>query len=283
MILEITSLLNDDYFLMTKHITTTLIVATYNWPQALKVCLLSIKRQSVLPDEVIIADDGSKEETRLLIDEMKIDFPVPLIQVWQPDEGFQLARIRNKAIAKSSGDYIIQIDGDLLLHRHFIKDHILFREQGYFVTGSRVLMNEELSRKILRDPELTVSIFSKGVKNFFNGIRAKKVGQLLAKRYRSSKSIYYVKGCNMAFWKTDLLKVNGYNETFIGWGKEDSEIAIRLHNKGIQKKFLKLQGIVYHIYHKEADRNNEQKNTEMMDNAIETKITWCEKGLSLYS
>jgi glycosyltransferase involved in cell wall biosynthesis len=267
---------------MTKHITTTLIVATYNWPEALRVCLLSIKRQSVFPDEVIIADDGSKEATKAVIDEMRKDFPAPLIHVWQPDEGFQLAKIRNRAIVKAKGDYIIQIDGDLLLHRHFINDHILFREHGFFVTGSRVLMNEELSTKILHNPEFSVSVFSKGIKNFFNGIRAKAVGDVLAKRYRSNKSIYYVKGCNMAFWRQDLIKVNGYNETFVGWGREDSEIAIRLHNIGVHKKFLKLQGIVYHIHHKEADRGNEQKNTDMMEQTIKNKITWCEKGLEQY-
>jgi glycosyltransferase involved in cell wall biosynthesis len=267
---------------MQKNTTATLIVATYNWPQALKVCLLSIINQSILPVEIIIADDGSTVLTRALIDDIRDQIPVPLIHVWQPDDGFQLARIRNKAIAKATGDYIIQIDGDVVLHRHFIKDHLSFCEEGCFVTGSRVLMSEALSTKILDNPVKRISIFSKGITNFLNGIRLKMVGSFFAKKYRSSKSIYYVKGCNMAFWKKDLIKVNGYNETFVGWGREDSEIAIRLHNMGIQKKFLKLQGIVYHIYHPEADRKFEQKNVSIMDQAVKNKTIWCETGLSLY-
>ena len=263
-------------------ISTSLIVSTYNWPAALRVCLLSIKTQDFLPDEVIIADDGSKEDTRILINEMRLSFPVPLIHVWQEDVGFQLAKIRNKAIAKASGEYIIQIDGDLLLQKNFIKDHILFSEKNFFVTGSRLLMNEELSKKVLQSPLFKVGIFTRGVSNILNGVRAKALGNFLAMRYRSRKDPYYVKGCNMAFWKKDLIAVNGYNEDFVGWGKEDSELAIRLINHDIKKKFLKFQGVVYHIYHKEASRKMEQKNEMLMQASINNKLTRCTNGLDAY-
>ena len=86
----------------------------------------------------------------------------------------------------------------------------------------------------------------------------------------------------MAFWKEDLLKVNGYNESFFGWGREDSELAIRLMNAGIKKQFIKMGGICYHLYHKEASREMEEKNTQMMEDAIRNKITWSEKGVSQY-
>ena len=270
---------------MTKpnnNITTSLIVSTYNWPAALKVCLLSIKAQQTLPDEVIIADDGSNEDTKKLIDEMRPAFPVPILHVWQEDNGFQLAKIRNKAIAKASGDYIIQIDGDLLLQKDFIKDHLLFSEKNFFVTGSRLLMNEELSKKVLQSPLFKVGIFTRGVSNILNGVRAKALGNFLAMRYRSKKDPYYVKGCNMAFWKKDLIAVNGYNEDFVGWGKEDSELAIRLINHHIKKKFLKFQGVVYHIYHKEASRKLEQKNEMLMQASINNKLTRCTNGLDAY-
>src|SRR5687767_6249148 len=114
--------------------TTSLSIATYNWPSALELSLQSVLAQSVLPAEILIADDGSGEDTRRLIERYQVNFPVPLIHVWQPDEGFQLARIRNKAISVSKGDYILQIDGDVILHPQFIKDHIRFARRNCYVT-----------------------------------------------------------------------------------------------------------------------------------------------------
>ena len=93
---------------------SSLIISTYNWPEALRLCLLSVLGQSVLPDEVIIADDGSTGQTADVVEAMRPLFPVKLIHVWQEDNGFQLSKIRNKAIAMSSCDYIIQVDGDLI-------------------------------------------------------------------------------------------------------------------------------------------------------------------------
>lgn len=86
----------------------------------------------------------------------------------------------------------------------------------------------------------------------------------------------------MAFWKKDLLQVNGYNESFFGWGREDSELAIRLINAGVKKQFIKFGGICYHLYHREASRELEEKNSQMMNDAITHKITWAEKGLNQY-
>ena len=130
---------------MKKDISVSIIIPTYNWPEALNLCLQSVLVQSILPGEIIIADDGSKQETSDLINNIKRKSPIPIIHVWQEDNGFRLAQIRNKAIAKSCKDYIIQIDGDVILHKDFIKDHIRFARKGSFVSGSRVLINEKLA------------------------------------------------------------------------------------------------------------------------------------------
>jgi len=259
----------------------SLIVSTYNWPEALNLCLLSIQKQKLLPDEVIIADDGSGEETRLLIERFQRDFPVPLVHVWQPDEGFQLSRIRNKAIARASQGYIVQIDGDLILERHFIQDHVAFRKEGSFVSGTRVQMSSVLSKRILEDPNVRPSIFSKGIKNFSNCFRISVVSQFLAERYKSDDPAY-VRGCNMSFWKSDLEKVNGYNEAIVGWGREDSELAIRLINKGVTKKVLKFGAVAYHIFHKEVLRDALALNDNILKNSIANKLTICRAGLSQY-
>jgi glycosyltransferase involved in cell wall biosynthesis len=259
----------------------SLIIATYNWPEALRLCLNSVKRQSALPDEVIIADDGSKQPTGDLIQEFKTSFPVPIVHIWQPDEGFQLARIRNKAFAAAKFPYVIQIDGDLILHDDFVKDHLNLARRNHFVTGSRVLLDKLTTERLLQDAEYKyLNIFNGKSSNFLNGLRIGFLRRYLSSRYKiEGKHKYYVKGCNMAFWKSDLLKVNGYNEAFTGWGREDSELAIRLINACVKKQFIKVGGICYHLFHKEASRELEPRNIKLMNDAIANKTIVAEKGI----
>jgi len=268
---------------MNNQFTNSLIISTYNWPEALELCLLSVLRQKVMPDEIIIADDGSEEATKNVIHKYKFDFPITLHHIWHPDEGFQLAKIRNKAIVAASGNYIIQIDGDLILNPYFIRDHLSHAEQNHFVTGSRVLLRESATKIILDKKKIKMGWLIPGSKNFLNGLRSKILRVYFSKKYKmSGKNRYYVKGCNMAFWKNDLIAINGYNECFTGWGKEDSDIAIRLMNAGIRKKFIKMGGIVYHLYHEEASRNREENNIRLMEDTIKNNVIFCEKGLSQY-
>lgn len=261
----------------------SLLIATYNWPAALELCLKSVLQQKVFPDEIVIADDGSTAETKELIEGFQKDFPIPIKHVWQPDEGFQLARIRNKGIAASDYEYIVQIDGDLILHPYFIYDHLELKKEGYFTTGSRVLLSPSVTQRLFHKKHISIGQYSSGNRNFFNGVRNTWLRKRMAPIYKTGgKNLFYVKGCNMAFWKADLLKVNGYNESFFGWGREDSEIAIRLMNAGIKKQFLKMGGICYHLYHNEASRELEGRNSQMMQDAIDQKIMWAGKGLDQY-
>ena len=155
---------------MASNISTSLIISTYNRSDALELCVKSVLRQSLLPDEIIIADDGSKEDTRELIHQLAASSEVPIIHVWHEDLGFRLASIRNKAIAKASKEYIIQIDGDIVLHKDFVKDHVRFAKKGSFVTGSRVLIREGLTQKMLAERNCMISIHDKGTKNTINGV-----------------------------------------------------------------------------------------------------------------
>lgn len=260
---------------------TSLVVSTYNWPKALQLCLLSIKKQSILPDEVIIADDGSTNETAELIESMRSNFPAKLVHIWHEDNGFHLSRIRNKAIAVSSNDYIIQIDGDLVLSKHFVRDHLSLSNQGTFVTGSRVLMNQTLSTKLLKHQKTFIHPLEPGLINFHNGFRITWLSRYMADRYKT-KNIYALRGCNMSFWRSHLIQVNGYNENFSGWGGEDSEIAIRLINLGLKKRAAKFGGIAYHIFHKEVERSNCTKNKEFLLHSLKHRIVYCEKGIDQY-
>ena len=127
---------------MKKMPTSSLVICTYNWPQALELVLMSVKRQTHLPEEVIIADDGSREETSQLIKRFQKDFPTKLLHVWHEDIGFRRTVILNKAIAKATGDYIISIDGDIITEKHFIEDHLYLSEPGVFVYGKRAKIKE---------------------------------------------------------------------------------------------------------------------------------------------
>lgn len=261
----------------------SILISTYNWPDALSLCLKSVMLQIVKPDEIIICDDGSADETKNLIDDFKGSCKIPLKHIWQPDEGFQLAKIRNKGFAAASKEFIIQIDGDLILHPKFVQDHLLFAQEGYFTTGSRVLLSEESTVQLINEKNTALDFKKIKYKNFFNKYRAPFLWELLATNYKNKGTKkYYVKGCNMAFWKKDILSVNGYNEDFLGWGREDSEIAIRLINTGVKKRFLKFGGIAYHLYHAEASRELEEKNVQMMEKAIIEKTTYIPKGVSQY-
>ncbi|WP_205508327.1 glycosyltransferase family 2 protein [Longitalea arenae] len=261
--------------------SSTLLISTYNWPEALEQTLLSVKRQVLLPDEVIIADDGSKQPTRELISRFQADFPVPLHHVWHPDEGFKLGQIRNKAIASATRDYLIQIDGDLILHPSFVKDHLTAARPGHFIGGSRVLLSEELSKRILKSKNQQISLFDKGVRNKLNALHAPAIAHFI-ELFKKEKGLYNLRGCNMSFWRDDLILVNGYNEAITGWGREDTELVIRLYNRGIKRVYFKLQGIVYHLYHKEYDRTSVLKNDAVVQEAIETNSIWCNTGIAQY-
>ncbi len=245
----------------------SLIISTYNWESALQEALESVKRQVLLPTEVIIADDGSKEPTRKLIEKYQQNFPVPLYHIWQEDNGFQKSMILNKAFAKAIGAYIVQTDGDIILHPKFILDHAEMAKKGYFTNGSRVLLNPDKSIK----------------SNRLNTLRCPLLRDFLADRYQSSeKYITIVRGCNMGFWKKDIISVNGYDEDFTGWGREDSDLAVRLHNFGIKKRAIKFGAIAYHLYHKEADRGKDSANTKRLQQHIEQKLIRCCTGIDQY-
>lgn len=260
--------------------TTSLMIAVYNWPEALEVCLNSVLRQTQMPDEIVIADDGSAAATSRVVDRYRHLFPVRFKHVWQPDEGFKLAQIRNKAVAASTCNYIIQIDGDLMLHDSFVKDHIAMAKAGHFVGGSRVILNPALSAKILSGTSHTVNLLNNGVTNRLNGLHFPILNRLLG-LFVPQKGKENIRGCNMAYWKSDFIRVNGYNEDFQGWGKEDTDLILRFYAAGLKRIFFKFRGVVYHIHHKEADRSRLTAN-ERLVHASNYQQYYCANGIDKY-
>ncbi len=266
---------------MKDHINPSLIIATYNWKEALELVLQSVLRQSLMPYEVIIADDGSKNDTKELIDAYRKKFPVPLVHVWHEDKGFRLSVIRNKSIKIAKGNYIIQIDGDTILHKDFVKDHVRFARKGYFISGSRVLLGKRLSEKILAEKTFRYNFLTRDVKNRHYQFRFPFLtGLLLNPTNDINRVIHSVRGCNMSFWKSDLLAVNGYNEDMTGWGREDSELSVRLINSGLTKINVKFSAIQYHIYHPENSKSNLNTNDNILEETIRQKKTYILNGIN---
>lgn len=261
-------------------ITISLLVSTYNWPEALLKVLKSISEQVVKPLEVVIADDGSTADTKQLIDDFKQHTDIPIVHVWQEDKGFRRTSILNKAIAQCHGDYIVQIDGDVIVGRYFIADHKELAERGCFVCGSRVKLPSEISKTILTTDLLIPSKRKMPMSFVINSFRSKWLRKYLATRY--AKKIDHLRGCNMAFWKEDIIKINGYNEDLQQWGHEDGELAYRLHFAGVRKKALKFGGVVYHLYHNEASRDNEQRHLDELEKVKSGHIKRCDNGIDKY-
>lgn len=263
---------------------TCLIISTYNWPQALELTLLSVLKQVQMPGQIIIADDGSGPETMEVIQRYTSQFPRGLLHIWHEDRGFRLAAIRNKAIAACDRDYIIQIDGDIVLHPQFISDHLRFAEPGRLVQGSRVMVGKRLSKKLLRNREIRIRLFSGGISRRENGLRIPALARYLLNRYKNKYPVYFARGANMAFWKQDIIAVNGYNEAFEGWGHEDSDLTLRLLNSGVKKAVLKFCAIAYHLYHTEnPSKDTEEQNKTILQKALHAKTTWTANGIDKYS
>jgi glycosyltransferase involved in cell wall biosynthesis len=255
---------------------STLIVTTFNWPAALELTLKSIARQTVVPDEVIVADDGSGPETAQVVERWKGRIAASVQHLWQPHEGFRLARSRNRAIAAATGDYLIIVDGDMVLHRHFVADHLNAARPGSFIQGVRLLTEAETAEHMLCKGRLDLHMFSRGIRRRRHAVRNLALSRLLFWKREGQSAI---RGCNQAYWKRDLLHVNGFNEAFVGWGREDNEIAARLYNAGIFRRNLKFQALAIHLHHPPRQPHGVNPNDVILHQAIERREIWCRQGL----
>lgn len=259
---------------MTK---VALLLTTYNWPEALSLVLDSVSRQSRLPDEVVIADDGSLPDTTSIIKKFEVVFPNKVNHVWQEDLGFRKTIILNKALLTINSDYIVQIDGDCILHRHFIKDHLRFSEKNTYLFGSRVNLNEHRTEDVIQQQKFkSVTAFSRGINRRTRAIHL----PLLSELYKSKNKLSSkVRGCNFSYWRSDVLKINGYDESYIGWGRSDSDFAARLLHSGVLAKRIRYAGIVYHLWHKVNSKAGLKRNSDIFEKVMREKIVVASKGL----
>lgn len=255
----------------------SLVITTYNWKEALLLALRSVRRQAVLPDEVVIADDGSRSDTAEVVARFAKQLPIPIQHVWQEDIGFRAGRARNRAIAAANGDYLIMVDGDMVLNAHFVEDHIKAAQRGYFIQGVRLLTKAPSAQRMLSREMLDLGFFERDVARRRHAIRSGWLSSLLLRKvHRDQRAI---RSCNQAYWKDDLLRVNGFDETMQGWGGEDNEIAARLYNVGIYRRNLKFGGLAIHLFHPSRKPAGDNPNHRILQRTLDEQKTRCEIGL----
>jgi glycosyltransferase involved in cell wall biosynthesis len=255
-----------------------LAITTYERPEALGAVLASVTRQRVAPAEILIADDGSGPATRRLVESFIAGSPLPARHVHQPHEGFRLTRLRNLAIAATDCDYIVFVDGDMLLHPEFVADHARSARRGRYTQGVRVLADPALTNRLIADPR----IFPRPSDAGLGGLRRAYLlhSPVLGRLTRDiANGFVAIKGCNQGFWRHDLVRANGFNEAMTGWGPEDKELCARLEHAGVRRQTLLFGGIACHLHHPPASRSALAANLAVLEATRRERKTRCERGL----
>lgn len=255
-----------------------LIVTTYERPDALSAVLETVLAQRQSADEIIVADDGSGPATQQVIESFARRSPAPVVHARQPHEGFRLTRLRNLAIRCTAADYLVFVDGDMLLHPAFVADHRASARPGHFTQGVRVLLDEARTRAALLNPLAPIRPCSAGL----GGLRrlyAIHAPWLAAAVRLPANNVIALKGCNQGFWRTDLVAVNGFNEDIVGWGPEDKELCARLRHAGVRRQTLLFGGIAYHLAHPPAARDRREANQRILAQTLASGRCRCERGL----
>ncbi len=262
----------------------SVVITTYNRPDALEAVVEACFAQDDKDFEIIIADDGSGANTRECVERLRARSPVPLLHVWQPDDGFRAAMARNRATLAASGDYIVFLDGDCVPQRDFVARHRALSRRGCLVSGSRVLLSPVLTERVLREKIDLAALGAMARLRLRLAGDINKVAQLLVRwpdagRMRRRFSWRRIKSCNLAVWRADLDRVNGFDESFTGWGHEDADLVVRLFNAGVLRKDGAFATEVFHLWHREAQRDQESSNRDIVLRRAADRSTWAVRGL----
>ncbi len=259
----------------------SIIVSTYNAPSYLALVLRALGKQDYpKPYEVVVADDGSEKPTAELIAELGELMPYTLIHAWHEDRGFRLAAARNHAVSKSSGDYLIFLDGDCIVRPDFLSRHTRLAQSGHVTTGCRVRLSEKYTIQLLRDQE-----FPPGDRGWLSHRLRGDVNRLLPLlhvpyfRYRKATRWRGIKGGNLGLWCRDFERVNGYDETYVGWGCEDYDLGVRLLRSGLRRKEGRSDVPAIHLWHEETDRSASSENKRRLERVLSADYTWSPVGL----
>ena len=266
----------------------SLIVTTYNRPDALAAVLAGVLAQHDRGFEVLVADDGSRDDTRALVGRIAAGAPLRIAHVWQEDRGFRAGAARNRAAALARGQYLVFLDGDCVPRPDFVAQHRRLAERGWMVAGNRILLSEPFTREVLAG-SLPIHGWTfgqwrescrRGAINRTAPLRTLPLGPL---RRLGARRWQRVRTCNLGLWAEDFRAVNGFDEAFEGWGFEDSDLAVRLLNLGVRRKYGAFATGVLHLWHRENDRAREGENWQRLQQRLAGGDTRASRGLEQYA
>lgn len=263
----------------------SVIVTTYNRADALDAALRALAGQTDRNFEIIVADDGSGPDTARVIENWASRLPIPVKHIWQENKGFRGAEIRNRGIGASSGDYCIFLDGDCLAHADFVAAHRRLAEPGWFVAGNRLLLSRGLTEAVLAQ---RLEARDWGIASFMRERLRGGVNRLLPAlhlplgplRKIHSQEWEGAKTCNLAVARRDLDRIDGFDARYRGWGREDSDLVVRLLHAGVRRKDGRFATGVLHLWHPEADRAGLQENDRCFAEVLSGKRIAAKQGLS---
>ncbi|MEQ1794652.1 MAG: glycosyltransferase family 2 protein [Nitrospira sp.] len=254
---------------------TAVIITTYNRPDALAVVLAGYQAQTDQDFELVVADDGSTSETLAVVQAYQRQSRCTVRHVWQEDRGFRAAAIRNRAVATTTAEYLIFTDGDCIPSRQFVQRHKQLAEPGYFLGANRVLLSPGATTRVLQE---RVPVHEWRWVQWIRSWIRRDVNRLLplltlpdgAFRTWASGQWTGIKTCNLSLWRNDLIRVNGLDESYEGWGLEDSDLVIRLLRAGVQHKTARYAAPVFHLWHQEHDRSRLQANRQRLEGLVQS-------------
>jgi glycosyltransferase involved in cell wall biosynthesis len=254
----------------------TLIISSFNQPQSLKKTLAGVEQQTLKPDEILIADDGSGNVTRDLVEKFSSHSPVPVKHIWHAHNGFRKTIILNKTVIAATGDYLIFTDGDCVPHPKFVADHAALAEKNFYVQGRRCFVREEFVPDFdVKTTPILSWMLNRKITGAAKGVR----WPIPIVRHDTEQR--GIIGCNIAFWRNDIFAVNGFDEDYTGWGTgEDSDIGTRLYNLGRQRKFVYGRAITFHLNHPQAPRGHHAASLARLAETIASRKTTCANGLN---
>ncbi len=265
----------------------SLIVTTYNRPDALGAVLRGLRIQTDRAFEIIVADDGSTEDTAALLAQYTASGELSVRHFWQPDRGFRAGAARNQAVRMAKGEYLVFLDGDCIPRPGFVAAQRQLAEKGCFVAGNRILLNPALTSTLLAQgtPCHTWSLARWGRVRWGGGInRLLPLLRLPGDAWRKTHPQRWqgARTCNLAIWRNDLLAVNGFDERYTGWGHEDADLVVRLIRAGVQRKDGRFATTVLHLWHAENDRSHLADNERRLTEILSATTTRAVLGLDQY-
>ncbi len=269
----------------------SLLLATYEMARHLELVLTGLARQSVPQDafEILICDDGSGQETRDIIEHFKSQSGRPTTHLWQEHKGFRKCRMLNEALRIARGKTLIFLDGDCVPHRDFVRDHLEHQESGRYLAGRRVelgpwfsatLTPDEINRGLLDGPSLKLlfSCMREDSTHFQRSLRIPDRGILkLLRGPLKLNDVPDLKGCNFSVPREAMEAINGFDESYEGYGREDTDVEIRLQNLGLTIKSMKGMALQYHVWHPRRDFT--PANDDRLEEARRSRRVVCTSGI----